>query len=76
MDAGSIGKLPLLMGAVIMVAGGALLLLGHAPALGRLPGDFVVQRPGFTFVFPLATSILLSILLTVALNLALRRFNR
>jgi hypothetical protein len=36
---------------------------------GRLPGDLVVRRPGFTLVFPLATCLLLSLLLTLLLSL-------
>ena len=41
--------------------------------LGNLPGDIVVRKKNFTFYFPLGTSILLSIILTVLLNLLFRR---
>ena len=48
----------------LVVAGlGALMMLGVP--LGRLPGDFAVRRGNFSFYFPLATSIILSILLTL-----------
>jgi len=43
-------------------------LLGHGGRAGRLlPGDIVVSRPGFTFVFPIVSSIVLSMLLTLVL---------
>lgn len=60
---------------LLLLLGGALLLL--AAKLGgsgfRLPGDVVVRRENLTFYFPLATCILASILLTILLNLFLRR---
>ncbi len=57
----------LVMVGVLTIAIG--LLFGVAGARGGrlLPGDIVISRPGFTFVFPLATSIVLSILLTLVL---------
>lgn len=63
------------MGRFLVFAGGTLallglvfLLLGKAGWTGRfLPGDIVIRRPGFTFVFPLATSIVLSAVLTLLL---------
>ena len=61
------------IGRVLMVIGGVLLLAGIALTafggigLGRLPGDFVYRRGNFTFFFPLATSILLSIVLSLLL---------
>ena len=56
------GKLLVLVGLVI-AALGLLMMLGVP--LGRLPGDFAVQRGNFSFYFPLTTSIILSILLTL-----------
>jgi hypothetical protein len=58
---------------VLLVVVGALLLVAQRLGLGRLPGDLVVKRPGFTFYAPLATSIVVSLLLTLLLNLWLRR---
>lgn len=52
---------------------GILLLVGQRLGLGRLPGDLLVKRPGFTFYVPLATSIVVSLLLTLLLNLWARR---
>ena len=60
-----IGKFLIILGAVIIAFGGLLLLSGKISWLGRLPGDIVIQKKNFTFYFPLATSILLSILLTL-----------
>ena len=58
-------------GRLLMVAGGVLLLLGLAMTfvgrtpLGRLPGDILYRRGNFTFYFPLMTSLLLSLLVTL-----------
>jgi hypothetical protein len=56
----------MLVGGVILIAGIALTAFGGL-GLGRLPGDFVYRRGNFTFFFPLATSILLSIVLSLLL---------
>jgi predicted MFS family arabinose efflux permease len=60
------GKTLVLVG--LAVAGLGLLMMLGVP-LGRLPGDFYVRRGNFSFYFPLATSIIVSILLTLALAL-------
>ncbi len=60
-----IGKFLILLGLFISAIGGILILSGKIPWIGRLPGDILIQRKNFTFYFPLATSILLSILLTL-----------
>lgn len=60
----NIGKLLLSIGGFIMLIG--LLLLGmERLGLGRLPGDIVIKRENFVFYFPLATTIIISILLTL-----------
>ena len=61
-----LGKLLLVVGGLIVLIGAVLLFAGrlHLP-LGRLPGDFVVRSKNTTFYFPLATSIILSIVLTL-----------
>ncbi len=53
----------MILGGVIFAVGVVLSLLGRS-GLGRLPGDIVVERPGFTLYVPIVTSILLSLLLT------------
>ena len=60
----------LILAGVILVGLGLVLMTGFP--LGRLPGDFVVRRGSFTFYFPLATSILVSVVLTLVFTL-LRR---
>jgi hypothetical protein len=62
-----IGRLLLIVGAVILVLGLVLTFAGRVPFLGRLPGDMVYRRGNVTLYFPLATSILLSLLLTAIL---------
>ncbi len=60
-----LGRVLLVTGLVLSLIGGLLLFSGKIPWLGRLPGDFLVQKKNFTIYFPLATSILISILLTL-----------
>jgi hypothetical protein len=48
--------------------------LGRVPGIGRLPGDIVIQRGNFTLYFPLATTIILSLVLSVLRTLVLRLF--
>jgi hypothetical protein len=61
---GQIGRIMLLVGLVLAALGGLILLFGRLVPSGRLPGDIVVRRPGFTFYFPLAKMIAVSILLS------------
>lgn len=64
------GKLLLIVGVVFVAAGILLILFGRANLpLGRLPGDFIYRGKNTTFYFPLATSILVSIVLSVVLYL-------
>jgi len=65
-----IGKTLILLGVLLIIMGGAVMLLG---ALPRLPGDIYVQRKGFTLYVPILGSILLSLILTVLLNLFFAR---
>ena len=74
---GGIGKLLFGFGVVLVLLGGALWLLGNlggkVPWIGRLPGDIVIERGGWKFYFPLATSLILSVILTLILSLLGRR---
>ncbi len=54
----------MLFGAAIFALGALLALSGKLPWLGRLPGDIVIERGDFRFYFPLATCLLLSLLLS------------
>jgi len=60
-----IGNFLIALGVIVIAVGGLLLLSGKVPWLGRLPGDLLIQKKNFTFYFPLATSLLLSLLLTL-----------
>ena len=73
----AIARLLIILGLVLLLAGGALYVLARfGVQLGRLPGDIRIQTGNVTCVFPLVTSILLSIVLTVVLNLIIRFLNR
>jgi hypothetical protein len=65
----SSAKFFLIFGAVFVVIGLLLLASPKLPWLGRLPGDILIRKKNFNFYFPLATSIILSIILTVLINL-------
>ncbi len=60
-----IGKLLILMGLVLAGAGLLILLAGKVGWIGRLPGDFTFRRGNATFYFPLATSLLVSVILSL-----------
>jgi len=68
-----IGRLIVVMGLILVVVGGLLLLAGRLSWIGRLPGDILIQRRNVTFYFPLATSILISLLFSLVLWLLSRR---
>ena len=71
-----LGKLLLFFGLILVVGGLVLMLLGRMNIpLGRLPGDIVYRGKNTTFYFPLATSILLSVVLSVVLYV-IGRFQR
>jgi len=63
-----LGRVLIVLGGVLILAGMVLLFLArlHVP-LGRMPGDIIYRGKNTTFYFPLATSILLSVLLTLVL---------
>ncbi|ANA41665.1 MULTISPECIES: DUF2905 domain-containing protein [Geobacter] len=61
------GKSLIVMGLVIAAVGVLLTVAGKIPWIGRLPGDIYVKRDNFTFYFPLATSILISLVLSLIL---------
>lgn len=72
MEPSSFGKILLLVGVVALVAGGIFLLMGRM-GVGSMPGDMKFGKGNVRFYFPLGTSIVLSIILTLLLNLFLRR---
>jgi len=62
----------MLIGGILFAAGLLMVLLGRILGLGRLPGDIVIHRGNMTVFIPLGTMIVLSILLSIALNVLAR----
>jgi len=71
-----LGRWLVIVGLSIASLGGLLWLLGRVPGLSQFPGTLRLEWPGVTCIFPLLGSIILSILLTLALNLLARLLNR
>ena len=79
MDVQSIGRVLLIIGIVVAVIGGLLLLFGGLPffkSLGSLPGDIRIQGEGFTCFVPIVSMILISVVLTIVLNIIVRFINK
>jgi len=70
---GEIGKFLMVIGVIFLIAGFFFFVGEKLLPLGRLPGDILIKKGNFTFFFPLASSILLSIVLTLILNFLFRR---
>jgi len=70
---GSLGKLLILLGVFIILMGLLLFLGEKIPWVGRLPGDILIKREKFTFYFPIATSIIISIILTLLFTFLSRK---
>jgi hypothetical protein len=66
---GALGKMLILLGVFIILIGLLLLIGEKIPWVGRLPGDIIIRKKNFTFYFPLTTSILISIILTLLFTL-------
>jgi uncharacterized protein HemY len=64
-----VGKILIYLGLLLVVLGLLFSLGGKTPWLGHLPGDIYIQRERFTFYFPLTTSILISIVISLVLYL-------
>lgn len=62
----------IIAGVILIVIGLAIYYSDKLPWIGKLPGDFLIKRENFTFYFPLATSLILSILLSLILYLLKR----
>ena len=66
---GALGKLLILLGVFVILIGLLLLFGEKIPWIGRLPGDILIRKKNVTFYFPLTTSILISIILTLLFTL-------
>ncbi|MDD9940560.1 MAG: DUF2905 domain-containing protein [Myxococcales bacterium] len=69
---GSLGRYLVITG-LVLAAVGVLLVVGERVGLGKLPGDIVWKRKNTTIYIPIVTSVLLSVVLTLLLNLFLRK---
>ena len=74
MNATDLGRLLLYMGLGLAVLGGLVVLLDRVVDLGNLPGDLLYEGDNVRVYVPIATMIVLSVVLTLLLNLALRLF--
>ena len=72
MDFQGLGKIILIAGVLLSVIGILLVLSPKIPFIGKLPGDFYFRKGNSTFYFPLATSIVISIVLSLILGFVLR----
>lgn len=68
-----VGKALVIFGSILISVGVLLLFINKIPFLGKLPGDIFIQRKNFAFYFPFATSILISIILSIIFWLWPRR---
>jgi len=68
-----LGRALIVFGAVVVLVGVALLFADRVPFLGRLPGDIVVRKGGFTLYAPIVSGLILSLVVTLVLNLLSRR---
>ena len=66
---GDLAKTIIILGIVLVIAGLVMLVIHKAPFLGKLPGDIVIRKEHFTFYFPLTTSVVVSIIISLILYL-------
>jgi DUF2905 family protein len=68
-----LGRTLVVLGGLVVLVGLALMLVPNVPWLGKLPGDILVKRERFTVYFPIVTCLVLSVVLTLIVNLFFRR---
>lgn len=68
------GKVLIIAGVFLIVFGLVFVFWSRIPFLGQLPGDFSFQKGGISFFFPLATSLIISLILTIIINVVFRLF--
>jgi Zn-dependent protease with chaperone function len=67
-----IGRILLITGVILILAGAIFILLNRLSLFGTLPGDLFITKKNVTIILPLATSLFISIVVTIILNLVLR----
>jgi len=77
MNLDALARLLMLMGVGFIVMGGLMYIIPRAGfPLGNMPGDIRIQKDGLTCIFPLVSSIILSLVLTLLLNFVIRLLNK
>ncbi len=66
-----IGKLLLIVGGITIIIGLILMFSQHIPFLGKLPGDIMIRKGDGTFYFPIVSFLIISVILTVIVNVIL-----
>ena len=69
----SFGKTLMIFGLLLLIVGAVVYFGGKYTSLGRLPGDIHIEKENFSFHFPIVTSLIVSVVLTVVLNLIFSR---
>jgi hypothetical protein len=64
---GEMAKVMILIGVLLIVVGLVILVFPRLPFVGKLPGDILLKKENYTFYFPLATSIVISIIISLIL---------
>jgi len=65
----AIGKMFIILGILLIIVGIAFMLGDKIPFIGKLPGDIMIKKERFSFYFPITTSIIISIILTILFSL-------
>jgi len=73
MELHTMGKTILILGVFLVILGLLIVIAPKIPFIGKLPGDIHVKRDNFTFYFPITSSILISIIVTILINLLLSK---
>ena len=63
-----LGKILLIVGGVIIILGLLLIFNQHIPFFGKLPGDIAIKKDNFSFYFPVVTFLIISVVLTILIN--------
>lgn len=72
-ELGVFGKILVVFGIIMIVVGGLFMFGSKIPFIGRLPGDIIIQKKNFSFYFPITTSIIISIILSIIMWLLGRK---
>jgi hypothetical protein len=65
----AIGKMLIILGIILIIVGIGFLFGDKIPFIGKLPGDILIKKERFSFYFPITTSIIISIILTIIFSL-------